>query len=596
MQLPRRALIPLILFVALMVGTSTGARGRQSSPPPDLVVWNANLLTVDRSFSRAQAVAIRDGVFMAVGTNAAIRAQIGPSTRVIDARGRTVVPGLIETHVHATGAARGEAVREFVQLHSIQEIRDWVRARAKAVPPGTWIQLPRVDVTRIREGRIPTREDLDAAAPKHPAVYTWEYGSLTQVQVLNSLAIKMAGLTKDTPSPPGGRIERRPDGELTGVVENGRALLDKVIPTRTPTPSEYLDALARLMTRYNQVGITSISERSSGPDGYRDYQQLKAEQRLPVRVTLTTRINPNGTVEDAERVIRALPYRFGDGDNWLKIGPLKIGVDGGTMYGTSYMREPYPETSFRLYRNTNPDYRGSFRPGITAEGLKNSIRTGHRLGWQMSTHVTGDAGVDTVLDAVEAANADSPIAGRRFTLIHAYFPNTEAATRAARLGVVVDTQPAWYYKDGDSLSRALGAKRLEAFIGLQLWRRAGVRVALNSDHMQGFDPVTSLNPYHPFLAMQIAVERKTQGGQIIGAEQRVSREEALRMTTIDAAWLSFDEEKKGSIEVGKLADLAVLSHDYLTIPESQINQIRSVLTIVGGRVVYERSRAARSTP
>jgi predicted amidohydrolase YtcJ len=591
----RRAL--LLLPIALTVGAVPAARtALQPQAAADLVVWNANVLTVDKSFSRAQALAIRGGLFAAVGSNEDIKKQIGPSTRVIDAEGRTVVPGLIETHVHATGAARGEAVREFVQLHSIRDIQDWVRARAKEAPPATWIQVPRVDVTRIREGRIPTREELDAAAPNHPTVYTWEYGSLTQIQVLNSAGIKAAGLTKDTPAPAGGRIERRPDGQLTGVLENSRSLLDKVIPSRTPTRNEYLDSLARLMNRYNRVGITSISERSSGPDGYRDYQQLNAEQRLPLRVTLTTRINPNGTVEDAERVIRALPYRFGDGDDWVKVGPLKIGVDGGTMYGTSYMRQPYPETSFKLYRNTNPEYRGSFRPGITAEGLKNSIRTGHRLGWQMSTHVTGDAGVDTVLDAVEAANGDSPITNRRFTLIHAYFPNAEAAARAARLGVVVDTQPAWYYKDGDSLAKALGSRRLEAFIGLQVWRRAGVKVALNADHMQGFDPITSLNPYHPFLAMQIAVERKTQGGQVVGPDQRVSREEALQMTTIDAAWLSFDEAKKGSIEVGKFGDLAILSHDYLTIPESRINEVRSVMTITGGRVVYEAPRSSSRTP
>jgi predicted amidohydrolase YtcJ len=591
-----RAHLVLAVSLALAAGAAPAAPRAQSPPFADLVVWNAKVLTVDASFTQAQAIAIHDGVFVAVGSSEQIKKRIGPTTRVIDAQGRTVVPGLIETHVHATGAARGDAVREFVQLHSIHEIQQWVRARAKEVPPGTWIQVPRVDVTRIREGRIPTREDLDAAAPKHPTVYTWEYGSLTQIQVLNSLGIAMAGLTKNTPAPAGGRIERRPNGELTGVVENGRALLDQVIPSRTATRAEYLDALARLMHRYNQVGITSIAERSSGPDGYRDYQQLKAEQRLPVRVTLTTRINPNGTVEDAERVIRALPYRFGDGDDFVKIGPLKIGVDGGTMYGTSYMRRPYPETSFKLYRNTNPDYRGSFRPGITAEGLKNSIRTGHRLGWQMSTHVTGDAGVDTVLDAVEAAHADSPITGRRFTLIHAYFPNPEAAARAARLGVAVDTQPAWYYKDGDSLSKALGVTQLETFIGLQVWRRAGVKVALNADHMQGFDPITSLNPYHPFLAMQIAVERKTQGGQVIGPQQRVSREEALRMTTIDAAWLSFDEARKGSIEVGKLADLAILSHDYLTIPESRIHQIRAVVTIVGGRVVYDAEASGGARP
>jgi predicted amidohydrolase YtcJ len=192
-----------------------------------------------------------------------------------------------------------------------------------------------------------------------------------------------------------------------------------------------------------------------------------------------------------------------------------------------------------------------------------------------------------VLDAVEAANADSPITDRRYTLIHAYFPHPDAAARAARLGVAVDTQPAWLYKDGDSLLKALGPDRMKRFIGLKTWRDAGLKVALNADHMQGFDPLGSLNPYHPFLAMYVAVSRKTQGGQVIGADQAVSREDALRMTTIDAAWLSFDEKQRGSIEVGKLGDLAMLSDDYLTVAEDRIKDIRSVLTVVGGKVVYE---------
>ncbi len=584
------------LMICAVVGVLSGARTtgdvRQPAAPADVVVWNAKVVTVDAGFSRAQAVAIRDGVFTAVGTNEDVKKLIGGQTRVIDAKGKTVVPGLIETHVHATGAARGEVTQPFVQLHSIGEIQDWVRARAKEAPAGSWIQLPRVDVTRIREGRLPTRADLDAAAPNHPAVYTWDYGGLTQVQVLNSAAIKAAGLTKATPAPEGGKIHLGPDGELTGVMDNGRALLNKVIPQRAVTEAEYLQSLAKLMGRYNEVGITSISERSSVPDGYRNYQQLKSEGRLPVRVNVTIRINPNGTVEDAERVMKALPFKYGDGDDWVRVGPLKIGVDGGALYGTAYMRYPYPKSSFALYRITEPDYRGSMRPGITPDGLKNSIRTGHRLGWQMSTHVTGDAGVDAVLDAVEAANADSPIVDRRFTLIHAYFPDAKTAQRAARLGVVVDTQPAWFYKDGDALLRALGNDRVKSFIGLKVWQQAGVTVALNADHMQGFDPITSLNPYHPFLAMYAAITRKTQSGQVIGPDQRVSREDALRMTTINAAKLSFDEKRKGSIEVGKFGDLAILSDDFLTCEESRIMDIRSVVTIVGGKVVYERPGAS----
>jgi predicted amidohydrolase YtcJ len=579
------------VLIGALLGQGTTGTAQQPVGAADLVVWNAKVLTVDAGFSRAQAVAIRGGLFTAVGTNEEVKKLIASQTRVIDAQGKTVVPGLIETHVHATGAARGEVTQPFVQLHSIGEIQDWVRARAKEAPAGGWIQLPRVDVTRIKEGRIPTRADLDAAAPNHPAIFTWDYGGLTQVQVLNSAAIKAAGLTKETRAE-GVKIHVGPDGELTGVVDNGRALLNKVIPQRTVSEAEYLQSLARLMGRYNEVGITSISERSSGADGYRNYQQLKAEGRLRVRVNVTIRINPPGTVEGTERVLAALPFKYGDGDDWVRVGPLKIGVDGGTLYGTSYMREPYPKSSFALYRISDPSYRGSMRPGITAEGLKNSIRTGHRLGWQMSTHVTGNAGVDAVLDAVEAANADSPIVNRRFTLIHAYFPDAKTAARAARLGVVVDTQPMWFYKDGDALVRALGNERIKTFIGLKVWQQAGVTVALNADHMQGFDPITALNPYHPFLAMYAAITRKTQSGQVIGPDQRVSREDALRMTTINAAKLSFDETRKGSIEVGKFGDLAILSDDYLTCPEDRIIGIRSVVTVVGGKVVYQRPGAS----
>jgi predicted amidohydrolase YtcJ len=225
----------------------------------------------------------------------------------------------------------------------------------------------------------------------------------------------------------------------------------------------------------------------------------------------------------------------------------------------------------------------------TPERVTNFVRAGHKLGWQCSTHVTGDAGVDAVLDAVEAAHADRPIADRRFTLIHAYFPNVSTAQRAARLGVCVDTQPAWYYKDGDALGEALGAKRMEHFIGVKVWRDAGVKVALNSDHMQGFGPQSSLNPYDPFLTLYAAVTRRTEGGQVFGPDQRVSREAALRMLTIDAAWLSFDETNRGSLEPGKLGDLAILSDDPLTCPDERLPEIHAIATVVGGRVVYEAS-------
>jgi predicted amidohydrolase YtcJ len=256
------------------------------------------------------------------------------------------------------------------------------------------------------------------------------------------------------------------------------------------------------------------------------------------------------------------------------------------------MREPYPPTSHELYGITDPKYSGEFGrgAGLTAEGVTNYVRVGNRLGWQLSSHVTGDRGVDIVLDAIEAANKEKSMLDRRYNLIHAYFASAETAKRAVSLGAVVDTQPMWFYKDGDALLKALGPKYMNTFIGVKTWKDNGVTVALNADHMQGFDPIGALNPYHPLLAMQAAITRRTQGGQVIGPAERISRLDALRMTTINAAYIGFEEKKKGSIEAGKLADLAILTGDFLTVPEDQLMNIKAYMTIVDGKIVHQAQR------
>jgi predicted amidohydrolase YtcJ len=575
-------------LVALLSG-APAPTGQQA--PPDLVVVNAKVLTVDPRDTQVEAVAIRGNTFVGVGTTAAIRGMAGPQTRVIDAGGRTVVPGFIESHVHATGAARDEVSQPFVQLQSIQEIKDWVRARAAEARPGGWVQLPRVDVTRIKDGRLPNKADLDEAAPNTPTVYTWQYAN-RNIQILNDAAIKAAKISKATVAPRGCTLHFTPTGEFTGRMESCQSLL--TIPHREVTDAQYLDSLAALMKRYNEVGITSIGERSSNPAGFRDYQQLRAQGRLPLRVRVTMRIGTGDNSEAAiERIITGLGVTHDEGDDWVRVGPLKIGIDGGALYGTALMREPYPATSHELYGITDPKYSGELGrgTGLTAAGINNYVRVGNRLGWQLSSHVTGDRGVDLVLDAIEAANKEKSMLDKRYNIIHAYFASADTARRARSLGAVVDTQPMWFYKDGDALMKALGPKYMNTFIGVKTWKDNGVTVALNADHMQGFDPVRALNPYHPLLAMQAAITRRTEGGQVIGPAERISRLDALRMTTINAAYIGFEEQKKGSIEVGKLADLAILTADFLTVPEDQLMNIKAYITIVDGRVVHEAQPA-----
>jgi len=327
-------------------------------------------------------------------------------------------------------------------------------------------------------------------------------------------------------------------------------------------------------------------------DGYHTYEALRRTGRLELRATVTVRI-PNPTArERVERFVSTLPFRPREGDEWLKVGPLKIVADGGILAGTAFMREPYGVSARALYGVDDPAYRGFLT--LTRKQIADAVDVGHRHGWQMAAHVTGNAGVDAVLDAFEAAQQHHPLPDRRHTLIHAYFADRETAMRAARLGVPVDTQPAWYYKDADALAPALGRDRLAHFIGLRTWLDGGAVTAINTDHMFGLDPDTAMNPFNPFLTMATAVTRRTEGGQVIGDGERISREQALRMMTIDAARLNFDEGVKGTIEPGKLGDLVILSDDLLTCPEDRIRSISADLTMVGGRVIHEAAPGEQS--
>lgn len=570
-----------LISCAGAAATAGCAAGRRDRGAADLVVLNGKVLTVDPGFTVAEAAAVRDGVFCYVGPTRGARDLIGPATRVIDAGGGSVVPGIIESHLHAADCVVPQEARDpFRTLGSVAEVQGWTRAKAASVPEGTWILTLRGYPTRLKEGRFPTRAELDAAAPRHPVVFDGVYA-----HVLNTAALKAAGITRDTPDPPGGLIARDAGGEPTGLLRNARGLISRFLPARPVPEEELLRGLEAVHRRYLACGITSIVEGAANPEGYRLYGKLREAGRLALRAAVTVLLSRDQVAGGAEGAIRALPVRPGEGDDFLRIASLKLWVDGGILLGTAYLREPYGPGAARLYDVTDPSYRGTLT--LTADQIREGVRAGHRLGWPMCTHVTGDGGVDLVLDAVEAANADRPIRDRRFTLIHAYFTREDQVRRAASLGVHLSTQPAWYYKDADAIVGALGEERMRPFVGLAGWVRGGVRVAINSDHMFGLDPETALNPYHPFLTMGTAVTRKTQSGRVIGPEQRVSREDALRMMTSNAAALTFEEGRKGTIEVGKHGDLAVLDGDYMACPEDRIRDLRVRATVVGGKVVYE---------
>jgi predicted amidohydrolase YtcJ len=561
------------------IAASGGSLALQPPPPAaDLVVLNAKILTVDEQFHEAAALAVLDGKFVAVGSVGEVRARVGTSTRVIEARGRTVVPGLIDTHVHALGVAAAETTRPFRNLSSIGELQEWIRTEVGRVPPGTWIWTPRVYPTRLREHRFPTRQELDDAAPRHPVAVDGAYAFS-----LNTAALQAAEVTASTPDPPGGAIVRNASHEPTGLLRNVGSMLTRFQPQASAVPT--LDALERVHQQYIATGITSVIERDAAIDGYRAYEALQRAGRLKVRTTVTIRIPHPEDATRVEEFVSGLPFRPRSGDNWLKVGPLKIFVDGGILIGTAFMRDPYGAGAHDLYAIDDPTYRGFLT--LTPEQIRSAVAIGHRHGWQMVAHATGDAAVDTVLDAFEAAQLQQPSLDPRYTLIHAYFVHPDSAARAARLGVLVDTQPAWYFKDADALSTGLGRDRLAHFIGLRTLRQAGVEVAINTDHMFGVDRDEALNPFNPFLTIYAATTRRTESGAIISADEAVSRQEALRMMTSAAARFSFDEKTRGSIEVGKLADFVVLDADIMTCSPERLRSIRSDVTVVGGRIAYE---------
>jgi len=564
------------LLCLIFVITPTLGRAAETA---DTILLGGKIVALDAKERTVEALAIREGKVLAVGTDAEIKKLAGKDTRIIALDGKTVLPGLIESHCHAIGVGRGHMTVPYAELGSIAEIQAWIRKRAKDVPAGRWIEVPRNEITRLKERRFPTPAELDAACDTHPVIYT-----SVMKHVCNAAGFKALGIVDAKSTIPDGEIVR--EGDQPVLIRGGSQHIRKAMPYPEYTRGETIKGLTTVLQRYNEVGITAIFERATDPDGMSIYRELRDKGQLTVRMTGTFRFSAR-TEEQVEKYIKGLGMKPGEGDDWVRAGPLKITVDGGIHWGTTRLSEPYGEKRIKFYRLTDPQYRGEL--SYNAEQLKTIFQTANRHGWQMSTHVTGDEGTERVLDAIEAvAETDRSILDRRFTLIHTYFPTPALARKAKKLGVCVDTQCYLYYKDSDAIAEVYGEPWAERFLGLGDWVKEGVPVAINSDHMIGLDPDHAMNSFNPFLTMYVAVSRKNQTGKVYAARQKLSRLDALRGMTVWAAHCGFDEKKSGSLEPGKHADLVVIDRDYLTCPEEEIRQIKVLRTVVGGKTVYER--------
>ena len=536
--------------------------------PPDLVIVNARVYTVDASFSTAEAVAVTAGSFSAVGNNDDIRKLAGPSTRVIDAGGSTMIPGLMDNHLHNAGGGSGV---DLSRTRSLDQVLRAIAARVKTTDPGE-VVVTNADwhEAQLKELRLPLRTDLDTVAPNTPVVVVrggHEY-------ILNSAALRKWNITKSTPQPAGGRISRDERGELNGeLVDRAKALVT-LPPDDTRADADYFIAEHK---KLNAAGLTSIRYPGASVAQYRTLQQLEKDGRLTIRINQLMRAQQSVTVDQMKASIASWNVKQDEGDEWLRVGGVKMGVDGGFEGG--WMTEPY-EKPF--------DEGGTFR-GINT--LKQEPYTGivkelNRQGWRVSTHAVGDAAIDEVLTAYEAADAERSIAGRRWTIEHGFLPRADQFPRMKKLDLAISAQNHLYLA-GPSLVKMWGPTRAAWVTPVRAYLDAGLPVSGGTD--------SSVVPYPPLWVFYHFVTRETIAGGVLGADQKISREEALKLLTINNAWLTFDETKKGSIEVGKLADLVLLPEDLMTVDAKRIEQMPVMMTMVGGKVVYQHESFTGAT-
>jgi predicted amidohydrolase YtcJ len=546
----------------------------------DLVLIDGNVITVDELLPKAQAIAIRSGRISSVGTTAEILMLIGPETEIVDLGGRTVIPGLIDSHTHPTGASLTEFDHEIPTLTTVGDVLRYIRGRTSELGEGRWIVVQQVFITRLQEKRYPTRQELDQVAPKNPVIFrTGPDASL------NSLALAHFGIDRDFESPPGSKIEKDTQtGEATGIVRGWGGILTIPSEGKRPSKQDRYDRLKQLFLDYNSVGLTSIADRNASLDASALYQQLLVRNELTLRVAMSRSVSNKGTVSEIASAIKQVAaepmFRRHD---WLRTIGVKMFLDGGMLTGSAYMREPWGVSE--IYSITDPGYRGL--RFLSDDQLNVAVQTAVTAGLQFTAHSVGDGAVAALVAAIESVSAKGGLNESRPNVTHANFIDSDTIQRMARVGVTADIQPAWLYLDAATLTKQFESERMRHFQPLRQMVDAGVRFGAGSDHMQKMGSLRSINPYNPFLGMWIAVTRSALGLSVAThSENGITIQEALKAYTLDNAYLLFQEDSTGSITAGKWADLVVIDRDLITCPVGGIRETQVVQTFVAGEEVY----------
>jgi len=550
---------------------------------PDLILHHGKIVTVDPQFRIAEAMAVKGERILAVGASDEMLRLAGPRAERIDLAGRVLLPGLIDSHAHPPDASLFEFDHPVPDMETVADVLAYVRSRAKLLQAGQWIGVSQVFITRLRDQRFPTRQELDEAAPNNPAVFRTGPDA-----ALNSLALKLSGIDKDFKVTDGqaGYIERdSASGEPTGILRNCSRFIKSKSSDRSPAAADRYNCLKALLAAYNASGLTGVTDRGAEDGTIAVYKRLKDSGELTCRVFLTYFVNAQKPMEQIEAAIRkAARHPLHEYNNLLWLRGIKIYLDGGMLTGSAYMREPWGVSS--IYSISDPQYRGLLF--IPPDRLEKIVRLVLENGLQPTAHAVGDGAVHALIDACEAVNQDLPVRGLRPCISHSNFMSSEAIEKMRALGIVADLQPAWIYLDGLTLLTQFGEKRLSWFQPYRALFDRGVIVGGGSDHMQKLDSLRSINPYNPFLGMWIALVRQPRWtDKYFHPEQCITREEAIRLYTINCAYLTFEEKEKGSLQAGKLADFIVLDRDILTCPVNEVKDIQVRETWLGGKRVYQ---------
>jgi len=536
---------------------------------PDLVLINGIIHTVDKHNSTVEAVAISGNKFTAVGSTEQVMSLADQQTRVIDLKGACVIPGIMDSHNHVFASGTLLDGVSLFGAKTISDLKDRVKEAVDKANPHEWILGGGWIESQFAEYRLPTRHDLDEVSPHNPVVLDRLFGA----SVVNSLALKLAGIDSSTPDPARGQIDRDANGHPTGVLRNGaQDLVDAVMPKGDVSEEVgELERLAKLaLSEYPRVGITSLLDPGVSPLGMRAYQNLYNKGELSLRVNMMPAwyglYSPQG--KDLASFIDTFGAYSGFGNEWLNVGALKMAIDGGLGSKTAMCHKPYLDGSkstipLRLDINKLEDY---FRAAQTA-------------GWSIGIHCCGDLAQDIALETFDKVITEIPNSKARHNIIHGYLPTPKALKIMQKHNIGVSTQPGFMYVEGDIYFDVVEEERINYFKPLKTYNECGIVTSCNSD-------ITSAH-YNPFLGMYAAVARKTSQGRSLGVDEKVDRQTMLRMFTINGAYFAFNDHLIGSIEVGKLADMAVLSADIYTVPEEDILNMSVEMTIIDGKIVYQ---------